>query len=93
VAVCSSWLLDDQLAECLPATANIVRFQRAFHLVPSWSDADQSVLTFVFRNRGISPEQAQPRTLLERSVLAHLGTGRHFRRRTGWRDLLEPPPR
>lgn len=34
VAVCSSWLLDDQLAEYLPATANIVRFQRAFHLVP-----------------------------------------------------------
>ena len=34
VATCGSWLLDEQLAEYLPETSNIVQFQRRFRLVP-----------------------------------------------------------
>jgi hypothetical protein len=85
VATCSSWLLDDQLADYLPADSNIVRFQRGFNLVAGGRDADEQVITFVFRNRGVSMEQAQ--TVLERAVVAHLKAGRHFRWRTGWREL------
>lgn len=88
LATCSSWLLDDQLAEYLPPESNIIRFQRAFELVPGWHERDDAVLTFVFRNRGVDPEQAEPRTRLERAVQAHLQAGRHFHWRTGWRDFV-----
>lgn len=88
LATCSSWLLDDQLAEYLPPESNIVRFQRAFELVPGWQERDDAVLTFVFRNRGVDPERAEPHTRLERAVLAHLQAGRHFHWRTGWRDFV-----
>jgi GNAT-like C-terminal domain/N-acyltransferase N-terminal domain len=88
LATCSSWLLDDQLAEYLPATSNIVKFQRAFHLMPGWRDGDGNVLTFVFRNRGNDPDHPVVKTSLERAVVAHLEAGRHWRWRSGWRDLV-----
>lgn len=89
VATCSSWLLDDQLAVYLPAESNIVRFQQMFQLVPGWREADEQVLSFVFRNQGIPPDPAHASTRLQRSVLGHLAAGSHFRWRTGWCDL--PP--
>ena len=88
VATCSSWLLDDQLAAYLPAESNIVRFQQMFSLVPGWGDADESVVRFVFRNRGVPPDTAHASTRLQRAVLAHLGGGGHFRCLTGWCDLV-----
>lgn len=64
---CVSWLLDDQLAEYLPATSNIVAFQRRFHLVPplnrsewdnppAWTSGDKSMLEFVFRRMHEGPD-------------------------------------
>jgi len=88
VATCTSWLLDDQLAEFLPETSNIIRFQRGFTLVPGGRDADEGVRRFVFLNRGNTAPDPTPRTLLERGVLAHFAAGRHFFWRTGWRDLV-----
>lgn len=88
VATCTSWLLDDQLAEFLPETSNIIRFQRAFTLVPGGRDADEGVRRFVFLNRGHTEPDPTPRTRLERGVLAHFAAGRHFWWRTGWRDLV-----
>lgn len=89
LATCSSWLLDDQLAAYLPDESNIVSFQRMFQLVPGWGEADDSVLTFVFRNQGVPPDIGHAKTRLQRGVLAHLSGGGHFRWRTGWCDL--PP--
>jgi hypothetical protein len=91
VATCSSWMLDDQLAAYLPAESNIVRFQQMFSLVPGWGDADESVVRFVFRNRGLPPDAAHASTRLQRAVLAHFGAGGHFRCRTGWRDFPPEP--
>lgn len=89
LATCSSWLIDDQLAGLLPAESKIVGFQRMFHLVPGWGDADDGVMRFVFINQGVQPDAQHARTRLQRSVLEHLSSGGHFRWRTGWCDL--PP--
>jgi GNAT-like C-terminal domain len=44
VAICTSWLLDDQLAAYLKPDSNIIRFQRRFSLLPDSSDGDDDVL-------------------------------------------------
>lgn len=89
-AVCHSWLLDDQLAGYLPSQSNIVRFQRRFRLAPAWVDGDRDVLNFVFRRPDADPEHLTDlpqRSRLERSVVAHIREGRHWRVRTGWLAL------
>jgi hypothetical protein len=88
VATCLSWLLDDQLAEYLPAESNIVRFQRRFELVPGWLEDDRYILQFVFRVGPDHPIERLPqRTTLERAIVAHLRAGKHWRERAGWLDL------
>jgi hypothetical protein len=92
LARCDSWLLDPQLAEYLPATSNIVRFQRLFHLVPGDGgneEHDQEVIRFVFsRVAPLPPLDDLPhRTTLERAVVQHLRAGRHWQPREGWLAL------
>lgn len=86
-AVCSSWLLDPQLAEYLPEDSNIVRFQRRFQVVPGGHDGDKDVFQFVFRLTNPSIEDLPRRTTLERAVVQHLGSGRHWQVRSGWLAL------
>jgi hypothetical protein len=85
VAVCTSWLLDDQLAEYLPEDSNIVTFQRRFELVPGARDDDEFMLRSVFGADRPKELDALPRqTRLHRAVIDHLLAGRHWRMRTGW---------
>jgi len=90
--VCHSWLLDDQLAEYLPASSNILAFQRRFTLVDTESadapvdgatEGDRAVAKFVFRSPLAGLPALTPTTRLERAVLAHLAAGRHWRERAG----------
>lgn len=83
-AVCTSWLLDPQLAEYLPEDSNIVRFQRRFHLIPGGRDGDKDVFQFVFRMIDPTIDQLPRRTTLERAVVTHLEAGRHWQVRSGW---------
>ena len=86
IAECGSWLLDEQLAEYLPADSNIVRFQRRFTLVAgeSWP-ADDEIVAFVFgRPRPASLDSLPRRTTLERAIVQHLREGRHWYSRLGW---------
>jgi hypothetical protein len=83
----SSWMLDDQLLRLLPPDSNIVRLQQSFQLVPGWLDGDSAILGSVFGQWGETPQPGAVRTRLQRAVLAHLTAGRHFRWRTGWRQL------
>jgi hypothetical protein len=93
-AICTSWLLDAQLAEYLPEDSNIMRFQRRFQLAPQderhpASHDDLEVLDFVFR-RGRSPlgvaelDRLPQDTTLRRAIVAHLRAGRHWYFRLGW---------
>jgi hypothetical protein len=90
VGVCYSWLLDRQLADYLPETSNIIRFQRRFQSVPQPPAGNAGTLQFVF---GIDPDlplDAYPqRTTLERAVIAHIRSGRQWHGGVGW---LRLPP-
>lgn len=84
VAVCVSWLLDAQLAEYLPETSNIRAFAGRFRLIPLPEPDDRSILRFVFGDPTIPPSDLPRRTRLERAVLDHLASGRHWHGGIGW---------
>lgn len=86
VAICDSWLLDPQLAEYLPETSNIMRFQRRFHLVPPNEEHvyDDGTVKFVFGEIGADPATLPQRTTLERAVAGHILNGGHWHGGEGW---------
>lgn len=87
VATCTSWLLDDQLADYLPPESNIVQFQRRFELVPGVREDDREVFQFVFDRVPESVDELSPQTELERVLVRHIQGGGHWRIRTGWLRL------
>jgi hypothetical protein len=90
LAVCHSWLLDEQLGEYLPDDANIIRFQRRFRAAYRPAAGDATVLRCVFGQTGAGPRRldALPRrTRLERAILDHLRAGRHWPGGAGWLRL------
>jgi GNAT-like C-terminal domain/N-acyltransferase N-terminal domain len=84
IATCTSWLLDEQLAEHLPSSSNIVRFQRRFELVPGAAVDDDEVFAFVFDRGAESLDELPQTTELERVMVRHVRDGGHWRVRTGW---------
>jgi hypothetical protein len=87
VGICTSWLLDAQLADYLDPASNIVRFQRRFALVGEGYDGDADVLRFVFHRIAPNIDDLPQRTTLERAIASHLRAGKHWRSRTGWLAL------
>ena len=87
VAICTSWLLDPQLADYLAPDSNIVRFQRRFTLVGDGYDGDADVLRFVFHRIAPTIDELPQRTTLERAIITHLRAGKHWHNRTGWLEL------
>jgi hypothetical protein len=87
LATCTSWLLDDQLADYLPADSNIIRFQRRFTLVPGGPDEYDEIFRWVFDRPPASLDELSPRTRLERALIQHVRAGKRWRLRTGWLQL------
>ena len=87
VGTCTSWLLDPQLAEYLPAGSNIVRFQRRFQLVPRVRIDNESIVSYLRGSSGASSDPAPRETALQRAVASHLAAGKDWHLRTGWLDL------
>ncbi|WP_336209195.1 acyltransferase domain-containing protein [Nonomuraea sp. LPB2021202275-12-8] len=85
VAVCHSWLLDDQLAEYLPEDSNIIRFQRRFRQIYK-AEGDGGVISFVF---GAERAELPRGTTLERAIGDHLRAGRSWHGTAGWLLLRE----
>jgi hypothetical protein len=89
--VCQSWLLDPQLADHLPVDANIVAFQRRFHLVPDWHRRGDNAIREAVFGRSDAPLAEVPQdTTLQRAVVAHLQKGGHWAVRRGWCELDAP---
>jgi hypothetical protein len=84
VAVCHSWLLDRQLAEYLPESSNIVRFQRRFRIAYEGEPRDEDIQRFVFGRAAADLDDVPRRTTLERAVVDHLRAGRHWTLPAGW---------
>jgi len=95
IFTCHSWLMDDQLAEYLPADSNLVRFQRRFRLVPTPRHiSDKTILELVFHRRHAGTEipesvltELPQQTTLQRAYVRHIRSGRHWYARTGWTPL------
>lgn len=85
--VCTSWLLDEQLAEYLPATSNIIQFQRRFNLVPGGLASDSTVLEAVRIRRTLGSGISPSHTRLDDALVTHLRIGGHWQIRTGWLEL------
>jgi hypothetical protein len=85
IATCTSWLLDEQLQQYLPADSNIIRFQRRFTPVDGAVDGTDEMHRFIFqRPRPYTIEKLPQRTSLERAFVAHLREGGRWLMRTGW---------
>jgi hypothetical protein len=52
--------------------------------VAGGSDGDRAVFEFVFRRVRPSLDELPQRTTLERAVVTHLRSGRHWQSRLGW---------
>ena len=88
LAVCRSWLLDEQLARFLPPTSNIVQFQQRFGIAyRAEKPEDGDTLDFIFRSPNVPLDQLPQRTTLERAVVRHLQAGGHFHGAMGWIPL------
>jgi hypothetical protein len=84
LAVCQSWLLDEQLAAYLPADANIVHFQRRFQVIDRREPGDEDILLNVFGQRTPDLDSLPQRTTLQRAIVTHLKAGRHWTGGVGW---------
>lgn len=96
--ICHTWILDDQLADYLPQTSNIIRFQQRFRLIPDPTErADRAMVGLIFKRDPhdwkVLPDQFLAElpqdTTLQRAFVTHLRAGRHWFNRTGWFPLRE----
>ena len=86
-ACCTSWLLDPQLADYLPADSNIVRFQRRFQPTETTGVEDARVLEFVFHTLDPDFDRLPRETALQRAIVDHLRRGGHWFSVAGRLDL------
>lgn len=87
VAICSSWLLDPQLAEHLGAQANIPQFAARFQLVGEPTNDPTSALEFTFDQPDLPLAELPQRSSLERAVVQVLQSGGSWHSATGWFPL------
>lgn len=88
---CHSWLMDSQLADYLPASSNIIAFQRRFTGFTDRERADWAPIEHLFRRRFDGPDvppslldEVPQETSLHRAVVMHLRHGGHWYNQTGW---------
>ncbi len=88
---CHSWLMDPQLADYLPESSNIMRFQRRFTWFTDRERADWAPIHHLFRRRfegpGVPPallDEVPQDTTLQRAIITHLRRGGHWNNQTGW---------
>jgi hypothetical protein len=86
-AVCFSWLLDPYLAEALPASSNIVRFQQEFTRCGTPQEATADVRYFLFRTRSADPACLVAETRLQQIFLDRISAGGIWFSCHGWRPL------
>ncbi|WP_370025685.1 acyltransferase domain-containing protein [Planotetraspora sp. GP83] len=85
LAICISWLLDEQLADYLPEESNIVAFQRRFR--PAYLAPDNAGLISFIYGTDLPPDDLPRRTALERAVADHLAAGKSWNMAGGYHEL------
>lgn len=84
VVTCDSWLMDDQLADYLPESSNILHFQRRFRIADGYRDANIDVVRYVFGYLPDSLDELPLGSSVQRAVVEHLRSGGTWRMRNGW---------
>lgn len=84
LAVCISWMLDDQLDAYLSPAANIIQFKNRFTLAYTSEPNNRSIRQFVFGMLDAEIDELPQVTSLERAVVAHIVSGRNWHGGTGW---------
>ncbi len=74
----NSWIFNNQLAEILPASSNLVLFQRELYLFPVPSNG-QDGFWFIFQREDARPGEAPARTSLQQAVSNFLAGGQRWR--------------
>lgn len=87
IAVCNSWLLDEQLKEYLSPDSNTIKFQRRFREIrPSgWNNGGP--LRFVFGPTDAPLDELPQVTSIQRAVVEHIKAGRSWHGGMGWLEL------
>jgi hypothetical protein len=75
---CQSWLLNPELAQLLPPTSNLTRFQREVYLYPIPSGGRDGAI-FIFGEDNPDPLTAPRDTTLRRALLDHAAAGGRWR--------------
>src|SRR5262249_8402423 len=83
VATCSSWLLDPQLADYLPAASNVVKFQPRFTSRGTQPD-NESICRFVFHDRTPDLDAVPQKTTLQRAIVEHIRAGGSWQSGSGY---------
>ncbi len=91
LAVCHSWLLDEQLGDYLPETSNIMLFQQRFRTAYRPGPNNRTTLEFVFRTPERPLDELPQRTTLERAVVRHIRDGGQWRGGVGWLEWQPAP--
>jgi hypothetical protein len=86
----NSWLLDPQLGQLLPATANLAQFQQIYRLVPVADANARQLLDRVFGSENPDLAKAPRDTRLRRLVLEHMEAGGQWRNGGGLRTWSLP---
>jgi hypothetical protein len=76
---CSSWLLDPQFEQYMPADSNIVRFLSEFYLYPLQHANDHQTYERVFDDMKIDIAKAPQKTSLQRIIVNHVKSGNRWR--------------
>jgi hypothetical protein len=86
-AHCHSWLLDPQLAQYLPPSSNIVKFQERFTLDEETGPGKNiDVIRFAF-GRDVDIDDIPQTTSVEKAIVEHIRSGQNWHFRRGWLDL------
>lgn len=83
--------MDQQLADYLPESSNIIRFQRRFTWFTDRERADWAPIEHLFRRRFDGPDvppamldELPQDTTLQRAIVTHLRNGGHWFNQTGF---------
>lgn len=84
IAVCNSWLLDEQLSDYLSPGSNILAFQRRFQEIRPTEWNNTGILRFVFGPTDAPLDQRPQQTTVERAVVEHIRAGKEWHGGMGW---------
>jgi hypothetical protein len=87
IAVCNSWLLDEQLKDYLKPASNVLSFQSRFRQIRPAEWNNDGPIRFVFGPIDEPLESLPQDTSIQRAVVSHIQAGRSWHGGLGWMEL------